>query len=307
MKNSWKAFFAGAVLLMLSACEAHENPLAYQKDTHGRGNIDVYIEESYKPLFETSIYTFESLFPKANVNAKYLTEKEIIDAFMDNQVKTICISRDFTEKEKSYLKSKQVEVVSDKFAYDAVALIIHPSNKDTSITVDDLKKWISTDGAVWPKTKKSVKIVFDQVNSANFNYLTKLANKESLSKNVYALNSNEEVIRFVKNNKDAMGIIGVNWISDQEDFEVMNFLDSIKPMYVGKHAGDEVFQPYAGTIYTQEYPLYREMWMINKGNRSGLNTGFVLFMIGEKGQLIVQKSELVPAKAPVRLIQMTTE
>jgi phosphate transport system substrate-binding protein len=104
-----------------------------------------------------------------------------------------------------------------------------------------------------------------------------------------------------------MGIIGVNWISDQEDFEVMNFLDSIKPMYVGKHAGDEVFQPYAGTIYTQEYPLYREMWMINKGNRSGLNTGFVLFMIGEKGQLIVQKSELVPAKAPVRLIQMTTE
>jgi hypothetical protein len=47
--------------------------------------------------------------------------------------------------------------------------------------------------------------------------------------------------------------------------------------------------------------------MINKGNRSGLNTGFVLFMIGEKGQLIIQKSELVPAKAPVRLIQLTTQ
>lgn len=307
MINRCTSFGVALLLVLLVACEAHENPLAYQKDTHGRGNIAVFIEESYKPLFETSIYTFESLFPKAKIKPTYKTENDIINAFMDNKVKTICISRDFTDKEKKYLKSKQVEVVSDKLAYDAVALIIHPSNKDTVITVDRLKEWITMDGAKWPASRKTVKIVFDQVNSANFNFLTKLANKETLSKNVYALNSNEEVIRFVKHNKDAMGVIGVNWISDQDDFEVMNFLDSLKPMYVGEHNGDEVFQPYAGTIYTHEYPLYREMWLINKGSRAGLNTGFVLFMIGEKGQLIIQKSELVPARAPIRLIQMSTE
>jgi hypothetical protein len=45
--------------------------------------------------------------------------------------------------------------------------------------------------------------------------------------------------------------------------------------------------------------------MINKGSRSGLNSGFVNFMIGEKGQMLIHKSELVPANNPVRLIQMS--
>lgn len=306
MKPIRSLFFILSVLLLLS-CESHENPLAYQKDAHGRGKIEIFVEDSYKPLFETSIHTFQSLFPKAHVNAKFLSEKDIIDGFMNNQTKTICISRKLNKEELAFLKSKQVQVISDKIAYDALALIIHPNNMDTSISVDKLKEWVAKDGAVWPSTGKSVKMVFDKVYSANFNYLTHLVNQESLSKNVYAVNSNKEVIEFVKQNKDAVGVIGVNWISDQDDFEVMNFLDSIKVMYVSKHEGEEAFQPYAGTIYTQEYPLYREMWMINKGRRAGLNTGFVLFMIGEKGQLLVQKSELVPARAPVRLIQMTTE
>jgi phosphate transport system substrate-binding protein len=60
-------------------------------------------------------------------------------------------------------------------------------------------------------------------------------------------------------------------------------------------------------IYTREYPLRREIWMINKAKKSGIHTGFVLFMIGEKGQTIIQKSALVPANAPVRLIQISTE
>jgi phosphate transport system substrate-binding protein len=86
----------------------------------------------------------------------------------------------------------------------------------------------------------------------------------------------------------------------------MNFLDDIKVLHVSNKTGEQGFQPYAGTIWTREYPLHREMWLINKGRRAGLNTGFVIFMLGEKGQLLVQKSELVPAKAPVRLIQFTT-
>ncbi|NCA21620.1 MAG: phosphate ABC transporter substrate-binding protein, PhoT family, partial [Crocinitomicaceae bacterium] len=105
----------------------------------------------------------------------------------------------------------------------------------------------------------------------------------------------------------AVGVIGLNWISDEEDFEALNFLDGINVMSVSKTEKGEYFKPYQGFIYTKEYPLTRDMWLINKGSRSSLNTGFVIFMLGDKGQTLVQKSELVPAKAPVRLIQMSTE
>ncbi|MFM7387613.1 MAG: PstS family phosphate ABC transporter substrate-binding protein [Bacteroidota bacterium] len=304
MKSSFCCF--GLMVWLLNSCETHENPLAYQTDAHGRGKASIFVEDSYRPLFETSIYTFESQYPKASIKATYLSEGQIIDSFFANKVKTICISRDFSEKEKDYLKSKNVEVKSDLLAYDAIALIVHPSNQDTVVSVEQLKHWISNDGAKWPGSRKPVKMVFDRVTSANFNYLVNLSEKKSLSKSVYALNSNEEVINYVKSNPNALGFIGVNWISDQEDLEVMNFLDSLKVLYVSEKTGQPGFQPYAGTIWTKEYPLHREMWFVNKGRRAGLNTGFVLFMLGEKGQLLVQKSELVPAKAPVRLIQFTT-
>jgi phosphate transport system substrate-binding protein len=294
------------MLCVLNSCETHENPLAYQTDAHGRGQATIFVEDSYRPLFETSIYTFESQFPKASIKAMYLSEGQIIDGFFANKVKTVCISRDFTKKEKAFLKSRNVEVKSDLLAYDAVALIVHPSNKDTVVSVEQLKSWLSKDGAKWPNSGNPVKMVFDRVNSANFNFLVNLSEKKQLSSSVYALKSNEEVINYVKSNPNAMGFIGVNWISDQEDIEVMNFLDDIKVLHVSNKTGEQGFQPYAGTIWTREYPLHREMWLINKGRRAGLNTGFVIFMLGEKGQLLVQKSELVPAKAPVRLIQFTT-
>jgi len=296
------AFFS--LLVITASCDSTKNPLVYSKNTHEKGKAVIYVEESFKPLFETSISTFQSLNPQADISAKYMTEGKIIQAFLDGKVKTITITREFTKAEKKYLKSKNVEVSSDRIALDAVALIVNPENKDTIISVPQLKKYLTDSKSTWPSSKKPMTIVFDQLNSANFNYITELLQTHKLSANVFAAKSNEEVIAYVKKNKEAIGIIGLNWISDQEDFEVLNFLDGIHVMDVRLNENSPSFKPINGVIYTREYPLIRDVWMINKGSRSSLNTGFVNFMVGEKGQIIIHKSELVPANNPVRLIQM---
>jgi phosphate transport system substrate-binding protein len=245
------------------------------------------------------------LNPKADIMVKYLPEGKIIQAFFDGQVKTITITRDFTKEEKKYLKSKNVEVSSDRIALDAVALIVNPENTDTTISIARLRKILTDKNSIWPTSKQSISVVFDQMNSANFNYITDMLQTKKLAANVFAAKSNEEVINYVKKNKNAIGVIGLNWISNQEDFEVLNFLDGIRVMDVKLTEESESFKPINGVIYTKEYPLIRDVWMINKGSRSGLNSGFVNFMMGEKGQIIIHKSELVPANNPVRLIQMS--
>jgi phosphate transport system substrate-binding protein len=145
------------------------------------------------------------------------------------------------------------------------------------------------------------------VNSANFNYLRQFVGQNNLPANIFAVKSNAEVIAYVKKNKSALGVIGLNWISDQDDFDVKDFVKGLKVMSVAESKSKPFYKPYAGLIYTREYPLRREIWMINKAKRSGIHTGFVLFMTGEKGQTIITKSALVPATAPVRLIQLNTE
>lgn len=304
MRNLYLLVF---LFILMSSCSSNENPFSYGNDTHSRGTMKLLVENSFKPLFETSIYTFESQYPKAKITVKYDSEGEIIKAFFNDSVKTICISREFTKKEKEVLKSKRIEVRSDKIAEDAIALIIHPSNPDSLMTMKQIKDIILGKTTNWPDLKMKINIVFDKQNSANFNYLKKLCNLNGLPLNLFAVQSNEEVINYVKKNKSALGIIGLNWISDSDDFETLGFVDGINVVAVAKNNVSDYFKPYAGYIFTKEYPLSREIWLINKAKKSGLNTGFVLFMKGDKGQLIVQKSALVPASAPVRLIQLITE
>lgn len=299
--------FIYCVLLISTACNNNENPFSYGADTHSRGKMNILVEESFKPLFETSIYTFEGQYPKTDIQAIYASEGEIIDAFFKDSVKTICISRDFTKLEKAQLKKRQVEVRSDKIAEDAVALILHPTNPDSLMTIAQIKAIIRGEKTIWTGLKTKINIVFDKQNSANFYYLKNFCDLNKLPINLFAVNSNEEVINYVKQNKNALGIIGLNWISDSDDFDTLGFVQGINVVAIAKDDKSDYFKPHAGFIYTKEYPLSREIWLINKAKKSGVNTGFVLFMKGDKGQLIVQKSALVPATAPVRLIQLITE
>lgn len=269
--------------------------------------VTLYLEESFKPLFETSIYTFEGQNPLADFDAHYVTEVEAIEALIENKTSTISITRDFTEEEKARLRLSKIEVRSDKVAKDAVAIIINPQNPDSTLTVDQIKRIIAGNDTVWNGLKTSINVVFDNINSANFNYMTQLAGIKSVSKNVFAVKSNEEVIEYVKNNKSAIGIIGVNWISDEDDPETLSFRDGLTVVAVAEEEGKEYFKPYQAYIYTKEYPLTRELWMINKAGRTSKNTAFILFMLGDKGQLIIQKSSLIPANMVARMIQMKTE
>lgn len=303
MKTSGFLFFFA---LLFSACDSNNNPFVYQKDAHGRGKAHIYVEESFKPLFSTSIATFESQFPKANVTATYGAENDIIDAFYANKTKTIVVSRNFNDKEKEYLKSKNVSYRSDKIATDAIVIILHPSNKDTVLSVGEIKKLLTQNNPNSTATlseKEQYQVVFDQNGSANFNFMTNMLQVDKLGNGVSALRSNEEVINYVKTHPNAIGIIGLNWISDQEDPTSMEFMDGLKVASVYTTNAADACKPFAGFIYTKEYPLIRDIWVINKGRRSGLHTGFVLFMKkDDKGQLIIQKSGLVPALTPVRLV-----
>lgn len=298
--------FAISFIVLFTSCNNGQN-------TNKTKVAEIYFEESFKPLFETSIDTYLSQNSNSDIKANYVSESEAFDAFINGKTSTICVTRDFTDAEKKSLLAKQnVEVRSAVFAIDAVALIIHPENTDTLMTVDRIKNIINGKDTIWQGTNRRINVVFDNPNSANFIYLKKLSEMSSLPVNVFAVNSNAEVINYVKENRNALGIIGVNWISDEEDPATLNFLDGINVVEVAKEAGGEYFKPFQAYIYDEYYsksgyPLVREAWLINKAGNTTVNSSFVNFMTGEKGQLIVQKSSLLPAKLAARMINFTTE
>lgn len=279
-------------------------------DTPTSGTVAIVVDESYSLLFDSQIYTFQKLYSRAKVNASYKPEKEALSALMLDCCKVIVINRDLNENEKAQFKKNNLYPVSTKIAEDAVALIVNNENVSLEITLDQLKSILLGQDSLWKQVNDSaasgrINVVFDNNNSANERYLreTILENKE-YQKNCFAVKSNPEVINYVNTHKNALGIISVNWISDQDDTLSQRFLKKVKVVALAKDANHDYYKPYQAYIKTKDYALCRDVYMINRQTRAGLGTGFVSFVAGEKGQRMILKSGLVPATIPSRVVEI---
>ncbi len=92
--------------------------------------------------------------------------------------------------------------------------------KDSTLTLTEIKSLLS--GKHFHPLKNA-KVVFDNNNSSTINFLKEKTGINKLSTNCYALNSNNAVIDYVSKEKNSIGVIGVNWISDQDDTTHLSF------------------------------------------------------------------------------------
>lgn len=297
-------------MLILAGC----NMMGVQPltETPTRGNISISVDESFQLLFDTELYTFHALYTDAKIQAGYKPESDVLADLMNDSVRTIVLTRDLTKEEKALLFEQKFLAVTTKVAHDGLALLVNRDNADTMLSVEQLENIfrgkLSTWNQINPKSPSSpVNVVFDNNKSGNVRYMReKFALTGNFPSNCFAVNSNEEVIKYVENNRSALGIISVNWVSDKNDSVSNRFLKNIKVVAVGtdNESASSYYKPYQGYIAEGSYPLSREVYMISREPFAGLGTGFVSFVAGEKGQRIILKSGLVPATMPVRLIKV---
>jgi phosphate transport system substrate-binding protein len=286
-------------------------------DTPTSGNIVVAADESFQPLLDTSKEVFETIYKYAKINIKYQAEDEAIQNLLNDSVRLVIVTRELEAKEKEVFKKQEIRPTVVKLGSDAVALITHRQNADSLLTMDQLAKIFSGKIKTWkelnPKNQlnKEIILVFDNSNSSNLNYIQrkfKLENTKSLK--IFAVNKNEEVIDYVEKNEGAVGIIGVNWISDSDDSKRQRFLDRISVVAVAdtiNPSPDQFYQPYQYYLYLGKYPLIREIFAISREARSGLGTGFITFMRSDRGQRIILKEDLLPVVKPGREVQITNK
>ena len=279
-------------------------------DTPTSGEVNIVVDESFQQLFSNQIYTFESIYPNAKIHAQFLPENEAINRLLNDSCKVAVMCRNLTEQEKKQFEAKNLFPICTKIAEDAIAFVVNPENTDTILTVEKLKAMLLGNDTLWSQINKSsalkkVDIVFDNKGSANTSYMKDtLLNGKEFSKNVFAVHSNPEVIEYVSKNKNAIGVLSVNWISDSDDSLTTAFLQKVKVVAIAKDNNFEAVKPYQAYIKTKEYPFTRSVYMINRQTRAGLGMGFVSFVAGDKGQLMILKAGLIPAIAPVRLVEI---
>jgi phosphate transport system substrate-binding protein len=300
MKIKNRLSFSLLLLLVYYGCNGSDSP----DDTPTSGQISISVDETFKPLIDSEIYTFEGIYNYADVNVSYKTELEAFNDLMNDTIRLIIVPRKLNKDELKEFEKWEIVPKVTKIAYDAVALIGSKDLKGSALTLEEIKTLLSDGSAPF---FKNVKVVFDNNNSSTINFLKEKTGVKKLSANCYALTSNSAVIDYISKEKNSIGVIGVNWISDRDDTTNLSFLKSVKVMGISISDNSEYYKPYQAYIARKVYPLWREVYIISKEAYTGLGTGLTAFIASERGQRIVLKFGLVPATMPVRLVELINE
>lgn len=315
-----KRFYFFIIVLVISLSWGCNNNKRTPPDTPTSGTIKISVDETFQPLLEDEIKVFEDLNPDAHIIPDYKPETDCIKDLINDSAQLIIATRDLNKEEKEYFKSIKMPINSKSIARDAVALIVNPANPDTNLTMREIRDLMAgTD-------ESKYEIVFDNENSSLVHYMIDSINKgKPLPPDTKAANGCADVVNYVAGNKDALGIIGVSWVSNPYDSTGLSFLKKIRVVgvmsdstyhYLSQNPGfdpddpqylEYYFKPYQAYIALKSYPLTRTVYFILREPYFGLGTGFANFLGGNKGQMIIGKNRLFPLNLNIQIRQATIQ
>jgi len=277
------------------------------------GTTSIAVDETFRPVIEAEISLFKGIYGESEFNARYLPEGEAFRLLISDSVQLIVTSRTLKPEETAIINQRKLFPKQVKIATDAIALIVHPSCKDSMISVNQIRDILSGKITNWKQLSSSspslpVNVLFDNEKSGIVKYLIdSVCHGNFSTASVSALKYNLDVINYTASHPGTLGFIGASWISNKNDSLHLSFHKKIRVLSVSSSdipTVENSYKPYQAYLLDNMYPLSRPVYMINTEPRTGLSTGFVSFVASDKGQRIILKSGIVPAIAPTRVVNV---
>ena len=307
MKHTFKIFFVSVlVAATVFSCKTDKTAGAdEEEETLTSGKATILVDNTLQPVAEDVLAVFHSVYERAHITQVNKTETELVNDLLSNKGSVAVMPRLLTDKENAYFRKRKITPHITQFATDAIAFITNKSAKDSVVELEEVLKVIKGQPSA-----KVQKLVFDNANSSTVQYLLKEAGvKQVPSQNVFSLKTNEEVIRYVHETPGAIGIVGVNWLS-QPSAAMAKLVSDITVLAVDNVKIDKgvkkYYKPTQSNIATGSYPLTRKLYVLNYSAKDGLGMGFATYIGAHEGQRIILKTGLLPVTLPSREIEVQT-
>lgn len=317
-----------ALVVIVSACGGGSKTSTGNSRSTTSSNVAVMAcDASFENIMQQEIDIFEYINPKMSILPYYIDEAACVDSLLYSRARLAVISRELNSTETNYLKSHGRAPHTTRIAVDAIALIVNNDNPLNELTVGELREVLSGQFKAWkdiqPSPLGDISVVFDHQGSSTVRYMRdSLLNGSQFAPNVYAQGDNKAVFEAVRNNKNALGIIGVSWISsdmkganqtsaaqraarlEQNDTTTIDFNADVKVLRVRRDDQFDSFKPYQAYILDGSYPLYRSMYMVNTGVTGTAAHGFYVFVTSWRGQKVIQSTGVLPATVRPRVVSL---
>jgi phosphate transport system substrate-binding protein len=192
-------------------------------------------------------------------------------------------------REKGF-EPKQITV-----ALDGLAVVVHPANPLSQLTMDQpaaifsgaVTNWKEIGGADLP-----IVVLSREVNSGTHVYFKEHVlrrgqqqSQVEFAANALMLSSSQAIADEVAQNPGAIGYYGMGYISPRE-----------KALAIARDATAPFVSPTIDNVLSQAYPISRPLLMVSRGQPRDLVADFLAFVLSPEGQKIVSKIDFVPVK-----------
>src|SRR5690242_4781966 len=130
---------AAGINVFATACTSNRRSGPPQETTT-TGTIHISVDETFKPVIDSQIKVFESLYPDAHIVVQYKPEAQCLRDLNVDSIRMVIVTRGLTDTEQSILKEKLYYVpLFGVLAYDAIAVIVNNQSNDSLFTMQDIR------------------------------------------------------------------------------------------------------------------------------------------------------------------------
>ena len=191
-------------------------------------------------------------------------------------------SRDMKQSEKdSYPGLKEIVV-----AKDGIAMIVHPGNPITNLTVDQIRGIYNGTYTNWNQVggndQEIVVVGRDEASGTREFFWDHVMHKEDFVSTILAKNSNGAVKQTVEQTPAAIGFVGMGYIDN-----------TVKALKI--NVDGTLIDPTVDNVIAGTYPISRSLHMlVLEANYNGHIKEFIDYVLSPAGQQIVADEGFVP-------------
>ena len=202
-------------------------------------------------------------------------------------------SRNITPKEMDLAAKKGIAPKEYKVALDGLAVVVHPSNPVSELTLDELAGIFTGHITNWKDAgglDQRIVVLSREVNSGTHVYFKEHVlrkgnskSKEDFAADALLLPSSQAIADEITQNPAAIGYYGMGYIGKDH-----------KAVSIAKDAGAEAVDPTEEDVISGRYPISRPLFIYTNGEPNEQTRRFLDFILSDEGQKIVLSMDFVP-------------
>ena len=211
-----------------------------------------------------------------------------ISALLDNTTDIAMASRPIKFSEKMKIKSAGEDVAEIVVAYDALAVVAHPSNPVKQLTRQQLEDIFRGKITNWKQVggdDRNIVVYSRETSSGTYEFFKEsvLKNKNYMASSL-SMPATGAIIQSVSQTKGAIGYVGLAYVSPR--------VKTLSVSYDGKHYA----APTVENATNKTYPIVRPLYYYYNVKKKAEIDPLVQYILSPDGQDIIKKSGYIPVK-----------